>query len=82
MNTNSLTLVPATKPAFTDDDIRDYAFHLYQQTGCKPGHDLENWLEAKACLEANIAMDQSHSRLHRHNHPEPSEVAMMLAHDD
>jgi hypothetical protein len=80
---NSNPLIPAeTKPAFTDDDIRDYAFHLYQQSGCEPGRDLDNWLEAKACLTANISKDQSRSRLHRHFHPEDSEVAMMLARDD
>lgn len=49
-----------------DDDIREYAFHLYQQGGCVPGHDLENWLEASACLKANIPADRSRSRLHNH----------------
>ena len=52
----------------TEDEIRDYAFHLYQQSGCKPGHDLDNWLEAKACLEANIPKHHAHRRLHHHRH--------------
>lgn len=55
---------PAQIPAETD--IRDYAYHLYEQTGRLEGHDLDNWLEAKACLEANIPRHQSRSRLHRH----------------
>ena len=52
----------------TDDEIRDYAYHLYQQSGCIPGHDVENWLEAQACLEASIPREHSHTRLHRHRH--------------
>lgn len=66
-------LPPPHEP--TDDEIRDYAYHLYQQGGCVPGHDLENWLEAKACLEANIPKQHARSRLHRHRHPESNEPA-------
>jgi hypothetical protein len=62
---------PSTAPArtVTEDEIRDYAYHLYQQGGCIPGHDVENWIEAKACLEANIPREHSHTRLHHHRHP-------------
>ena len=62
---------PSTAPAclITEDEIRDYAYHLYQQSGCIPGHDVENWIEAQACLEANIPREHSHTRLHRHRHP-------------
>ena len=60
---NSLKLPPI--PSNPDeDDIRAYAFHLYQQGGCVPGHDLENWFEATACLKANIPAQQSRIRLH------------------
>jgi hypothetical protein len=59
-----------TTVAPTEDEIRDYAFHLYQQSGCVPGHDEENWFEAKACLEANIPKHHARGRLHRHRHPE------------
>lgn len=38
----------------TEDENRDYAYHLYEQSGCIPGRDLENWLEASACLKANV----------------------------
>ena len=58
------TKVPAPVP--TETDIRDYAFHLYEQSGRLEGHDIENWLEARACLEANIPPHHSRSRLHRH----------------
>lgn len=49
-----------------EEDVRDYAYHLYVQGGCVPGRDLDNWLEAEACLAAHIPAEQSHSRLHRH----------------
>jgi hypothetical protein len=49
----------------SEDDIRDYAHHLYLQSGCIPGRDLDNWLEAQACLSACIPKSESHIRLHR-----------------
>ena len=36
----------------TEDDVREYAYHLYLQSGRVAGRDLENWIEAKACLTA------------------------------
>lgn len=48
---------PSTRPAApepTEEDVRAYAFHLYQQSGCAHGRDLENWLEAKAALQATV----------------------------
>lgn len=50
----------------SEEEIRDYAQHLFEQNGRIPGRDLDNWLEAKACLEANIPRQRSHVRLHRH----------------
>lgn len=49
-----------------EEDIRDYAYHLYEQSGRRDGHDQEHWLEAKACLLTNIPRQDSHNRLHRH----------------
>jgi hypothetical protein len=43
---------PAELPLPTDDDIRDYACHLYVLSGRIPGRDLDNWLEAEASLKA------------------------------
>jgi hypothetical protein len=58
-------------PAPCEDDIRSYAYHLYEQSGRMPGHDLDNWLEATACLNASIPEHCSHRRLHRHiNEPQ------------
>ena len=68
MKKESKSSLPAPREP-TEDEIRDYAFHLYQQSGCIPGHDVDNWLEAKACLEANIPRQHAHTRLHRHRHP-------------
>lgn len=61
-----------------EDEIRDYAYHLYQQSGCVPGHDVENWLEAKACLEANIPREHSRVRLHRHRHPKAAKPVQVI----
>ncbi len=58
--------VTAVIPDPREDDIRDYAYHLYEQSNCAPGHDLGNWLEATACLKANIPAHRSSTRLHRH----------------
>lgn len=44
------TLRDATLP--TEEEIRDYAFHLYEQNGRMPGHDVEDWMEATACLRS------------------------------
>ena len=64
------TIAPAPKSLeYTEDDVRDYAYHLYEQSGCVPGHDLENWLDAKSCLEANIPKVRSHTRSAEHRHP-------------
>lgn len=74
-----------TKPAKiaaivpTEDDIRRYAEHLYVQSGRIPGHDQDNWLEAKACLEANIPKDRSHARLHHHRHPRSLDAFTVIA---
>jgi len=38
----------------TDEEIRDYAYHLYEQSGCIPGRDEENWYEARECLRARV----------------------------
>jgi hypothetical protein len=68
---------PVTSRLPSDEEIRDYAQHLYEQSGRQPGHDLDNWLEAKACLEANIPKQHAHARLHRHRHPEEFEFAVV-----
>lgn len=52
----------------TENDVRDYAYHLFVQSGCVAGRDLENWLEAKACLSACIPKAKTHTRLHHHTH--------------
>ena len=69
---NSLVIPPTPTPTPTssreptEDEVRDYAYHLFQQGNSAPGHDVENWLEATACLKANIPPHESHRRLHQH----------------
>lgn len=59
----------------SDDDIRDYAYHLYLLSGCVPGRDLDNWLEAKACLSARIPKAESHTRLQRQSEKDRKQAA-------
>jgi len=62
-----------------ESEIRDYAYHLYEQNGCAPGHDEENWLEAKACLEANVPKERTHARLHHHRQREDVDLVEIIA---
>ncbi len=55
---------PAPQPS--EAEIRDYAKHLFVQHGCIDGHAHEDWLEAEACLRANIPKESSRTRLHHH----------------
>ena len=50
----------------SENEIREYAFHLYQLSNCAPGRDLDNWHEATACLKAHIPTHQSGQRLYQH----------------
>ena len=61
-----MRLEAAFRRAPTYEEIREYAYHLYEQGGRLSGHDLDNWLEAEACLSANIPRIHSRTRLHRH----------------
>lgn len=53
-------------PKPSEDEVRDYAYHLYVQGGRAEGHEMDNWLEAEACLCACIPKDATHTRLHQH----------------
>ena len=57
--------IPTASPP-TNDDIRLYAYHLYCQGGRIPDRELDNWLEAEACLRSTIPRSRSHPRLHHH----------------
>jgi hypothetical protein len=59
----------SSEPAISanEDDIRDYAYHLYDQSGFVAGRDLDNWLEAKACLSSGVPKSESHIRLHQNS---------------
>ena len=35
-------------------EVREYAYHLYVQSGRIPGRDLDNWLDAEATLKASL----------------------------
>jgi hypothetical protein len=56
----------ATAVPPSEEEIRDYANHLYVQHGSLPGHEGDDWLEAEACLRANIPKESSRTRMHLH----------------
>jgi hypothetical protein len=73
--TNSLPLPAAPTQEPGEDAVRAYAYHLFQQGSGAPGHDVDDWLEATACLKANIPSHRSGTRLHQDfNAPEGGEL--------
>jgi len=56
----------ATGPKPSEEEIRDYANHLFVQRGSVHGHDWDDWLEAEACLAAKIPKESSRTRMHQH----------------
>ena len=68
---NNILHSPAIKHV-SEKEISDYAYHLYEQSNRIIGRDLENWMEAKACLAASIPAHASYMRLQyfiaRHEH--------------
>jgi hypothetical protein len=65
-STNKTTKSPAAAPQPSENEIRDYANHLFVQHGSVDGHECEDWLEAEACLRAGIPMSSTRTRLHHH----------------
>ena len=47
--------VTTRKP--THKEIARVAYFFYQERGCEPGHDVEDWLRA----EAHVCTDQKHA---------------------
>ena len=66
MKKNTKVKGPRIRCEPAENDIRAYAYHLYLQGGRSPGHATDDWLEAKACLKANIPSNVSRTRLHLH----------------
>ena len=67
MSTKSAHTSVSLEPV-NEDEIRDYAYHLYNQSGYAAGRDLDNWLEAKACLSSGIPKAESNIRLHQNSY--------------
>ena len=64
--TPSVTQSSATASQPPENEIREYANHLYVQHGSLNGHDRDDWLEAEACLRANIPKESLRTRMHFH----------------
>lgn len=67
MKKNTTQDTAQTRPS--EDDIRDYAYHLYVQSGMVEGNDVKNWLEAEACLCSRPRTRKSPSRAVRRKKP-------------
>jgi hypothetical protein len=62
MNTKVAPHSPAAG-GVNEDEIRDYAHHLYVQNGHRNDQCRDNWREAEACLRLGIPKAESHIRL-------------------
>ena len=47
---------PNGPPSVTDVDVARRAYDLYLARGCKPGHDVEDWLQAERDLRGAVAV--------------------------
>jgi hypothetical protein len=82
MKTNLSTGQVDPDPFPSEKAIRDYAYHLFEQSGRAPGHDLDHWLEAEACLRANIPQHAAHARLRLFQNRTPAlPMALQAPHD-
>lgn len=61
----STKIAPQSLPreSLNEEEIRDYAYHLYVQNGHRNDQCGDNWKEAEACLRSNIPKAESHIRL-------------------
>lgn len=44
-----------TKPAPTEQDIRERAYQIYLERGRQPGHDVDDWFQAERELRGRAA---------------------------
>ncbi|HTS07148.1 MAG TPA: DUF2934 domain-containing protein [Candidatus Eisenbacteria bacterium] len=44
----------AAESSDLQERIRVRAYELFEQRGCEPGHELEDWLQAKAEVETDV----------------------------
>ena len=78
--TPSTKQTSATTSRPSEDEIRGYANHLYVQRGSLNGHDCDDWLEAEACLRANIPKESSRTRMHHHTQITERAVLPLVRH--
>jgi hypothetical protein len=55
--------LPITGYTPSEGEIRDYAYHLYESRGFAPGHEVEDWLEARVYLEKKGPIHRADSQL-------------------
>ena len=47
-------MISTTQTEPLQQEIEQYAYFLYEQRGCQPGHELEDWLEAEKQLVSAV----------------------------
>ena len=55
-----------------DDAILAKAYQLYERDGCKPGHEVDNWITASAHIKGTSSSHTSHSGGHSEDERQPS----------
>ena len=54
---------PSHSQTPTEEEIRDYAYHLFVQRGGVHGYDIDDWLEAESALRENIRKAQARTTM-------------------
>jgi hypothetical protein len=55
-----------------EEQIRKQAYYLWQQDGCRDGHDLAHWLEAKEMVKHRVEQPARVRLHHRERTPLPA----------
>jgi len=45
----------APSPVIDPGEVAKIAYELYEQRGCQPGHELDDWLEAEDIVRRHCA---------------------------
>ncbi len=49
----------APNPVIDPGEVAKIAYELYEQSGCQPGHELDDWLKAEDIVRRRCASQKS-----------------------
>ena len=55
----SVAAVPG--PVIDPGEVAKIAYELYEQRGCQPGHEVDDWLEAEDLVRRRCASKKKHN---------------------